>query len=228
MPHNPESFADLVVMTVKAAMAPVLERIAAAEQQTKEFQARLAEMTSLRDRVTVVETKAAVPPQPADMSPVLERIAGLELRHSDDLAHVGKAVSAVSERIAVLETRAPVPGPAGADGKDGADGLGFDDLDVEFDGDRTVLLKVARGSRVKSWPIVLPFMRQQGVYQEGHTYTTGDVVTWGGSQWHCEAETTTKPGDGSKAWTLVVKRGRDGKDGRDAPGVPPVVSIGRK
>lgn len=276
MPHNPDAFADMVVLAVKAAMAPVLERIAATEQQTKELQARLAELTSLRDRVTAVETKAAIPPVVAPTGPTSAEIevlvrdrlepftksldglthrltvietapppvvpmaapigptpAEAELAMRDRLEPLTKQLATLSERMAVLEVRPPVtgpPGPAGADGvngKDGVDGLGFDDMDVEFDGDRTVLLKFARGSRVKSWPIVLPFMRQQGVYQEGHTYTTGDVVTWGGSQWHCEAETTTKPGDGSKAWTLVVKRGRDGKDGRDAPGAPPVVSVGR-
>jgi hypothetical protein len=40
----------------------------------------------------------------------------------------------------------------------------------------------------------------------------GDVVTFGGSMWHCNAATEEKPGDGSAAWTLAAKRGRDGKD----------------
>jgi hypothetical protein len=66
----------------------------------------------------------------------------------------------------------------------------------------------------------------EGVYQDGKSYEFGHLVTWAGSSWHCNEPTTTKPGDGSKAWTLMVKRGRDGKDGRDAVTVP-VVSVGR-
>lgn len=121
-------------------------------------------------------------------------------------------------------------GPAGKDGlngKDGQDGLGFEDLQAEFDGDRTLVLKFARGSTKKTFPIVLPFLRYQGVFVEGKQYTEGDVVTFGGSSWTCVMPTTAKPETtaGAKAWTLCVKRGRDGRDGKDAPSLP-VVSIG--
>ena len=71
--------------------------------------------------------------------------------------------------------------------------------------------------------------RKQGIIFEitdGKTYERGDGVTWAGSEWHCNEPTTTKPGDGSKAWTLKVKRGRDGKDGRDAM-TAPVLSVKR-
>lgn len=53
-----------------------------------------------------------------------------------------------------------------------------------------------------------------GVFVEGKSYDVGDVTTWAGSTWHCNEPTETKPGDGSKAWTLMVKRGRDGKDAK--------------
>ena len=32
------------------------------------------------------------------------------------------------------------------------------------------------------------------VWREGE-YEGGDVVTWGGSAWHCKMKTTAKPGD---------------------------------
>ena len=54
------------------------------------------------------------------------------------------------------------------------------------------------------------------------------MATWGGSTFHCNETTTSKPGE-SKAWTLMVKRGRDGKDGRDlspAATALPVVTVG--
>src|SRR3954468_12011497 len=104
-------------------------------------------------------------------------------------------------------------GAKGIDGKDGADGLGFSDLSVLHDGERTVTFRFQKGSDVTDIPIVFPVEIYQGVYVDSRTYTRGDSVTWGGSEWHCNDTTTTKPGDGSKNWTLKVKRGRDGKDG---------------
>lgn len=61
----------------------------------------------------------------------------------------------------------------------------------------------------------VPSMVYRGVFREGEEYSPGDTVTWGGSLWHCNELTKDKPLDGSKAWQLAAKRGRDGKDGRD-------------
>ena len=219
-PELLEALAGEVALLIKAALGPVLERLAVAEARLTQTLAYDQALSELRDRVLVGETKtAAAVPTPIDLAPVLERLA------------------AVSERVAVVETRAPVPGPAGQDGTkgvdgvnglngaDGRDGLGFDDLTVAFDGDRTLDLTFLRGTEKKSFPIVLPFLRYVGVYQDGKTYDVGDVTTWAGSTWHCKTATATKPGEGSAAWTLIVKRGRDGSDGRDAPGVLPVVKV---
>lgn len=241
------------------ALSTLRDRVVAAETKAAIPAAPDASLGELRDRLLVLETKAAIPPVPVlplppeagfddlrdrivnlearsagpsvtDMSlvDVRERIARLEARTADDA--FSKEMGILRERVAVVEVRAQVPGPAGkdgADGKNGVDGLGFDDLSVDFDGDRTLALKFERGSLKKSFPITLPFMRQQGVYTEGKQYVLGDVVTWGGSQWHCNEETSTKPGEGAKSWTLVVKRGRDGKDGRDGHDAGlPVVKAG--
>jgi hypothetical protein len=227
MPLNPEAFAEMVVLTVQAAMAPLLERVAATEQKNIELQARVTELVELRDRVTVMEVKTAAPPTTGPTP------AEMELSLRDRTEPLTKQIAGLSERIAVLEVRAPVAGPAGADGKDGivgkdgADGLGFDDLMAEQTDERSFTIKAQRGDRIKAIGTVrFPVPIQQGVYQNGKAYEKGDLVTWDGSQWNCEAETTTdRPGEGSKAWKLVVKRGRDGKDGRDAVTVP-VVSIG--
>jgi hypothetical protein len=114
-------------------------------------------------------------------------------------------------------------GTNGLNGKDGADGLGFDDLSLLYDGERTFTFRFQRASVVKEFPTKvegLPLYR--GVFMEGKTYERGDSTTWGGSEWHCNEPTTTKPGDGSKSWTLKVKRGRDGRDGHDAVSTPVV------
>jgi hypothetical protein len=339
MPRDLDGLADIVVLTVKNAMAPVLERLALVEQENARLKTDMAGVGSLRDRIVTVETKAAMPtpaaivpeavdltplaervavveaalarleghepqiadvrerlvsvetkaampvamPEPVDLTPLTGRIAVLESNaaalvpvvHSvgewrdrlvavetktaasqpttantdtvkpaevellirKSLDPVLSSVSEARERIVSLEARAPIPGPAGKDGIDGkdgkdgergTDGLGFDDMDVEFDGDRTLSLKFARGKDVRRWPIVLPFQRYQGVFMDGKSYETGDVVTWAGSTWHANEPTSMKPGDGSKAWTLSVKKGRDGKDGAPVgAGGLPIVSVNR-
>jgi hypothetical protein len=200
---DPEALADVVVQTIDLALGPVLERLAAAE-------ARLSTLGDLRDRVVTVETKTAMPVEVprVDLTPVLERVAVAETKLAD-LARlealasdVQRSASVLGERVAVLETRPQLPGPMGEPGPAGKDGVDGKD-----------------GA---------PGLSFEGVYQEGKSYELGHLVTWGGSSWHCNEPTTTKPGDGSKAWTLMVKRGRDGRDGADAPGALPVVSVGRR
>jgi hypothetical protein len=119
-------------------------------------------------------------------------------------------------------------GAPGLNGKDGADGLGFDDLSVLHDGERTVTFTFTQGDRVKAFPVVFPVDIYRGVWVEGKQYERGDGVTWAGAVWHANGETLTKPGDGSKDWTLKVKKGRDGRDGKVAQGSPQMkISGGR-
>ena len=101
------------------------------------------------------------------------------------------------------------------DGKDGEPGLGFDDLTVEYDGERTIRLKMERGEMVKESSIVLPVNIDRGIYGEGKQYETGDSVTWAGSYWIAQRATSSKPDSADSGWRLAVKRGRDGKDGRN-------------
>lgn len=101
------------------------------------------------------------------------------------------------------------------DGKDGEPGLGFDDLAVEHDGERTIKLKMQRGEMVKEMSFVLPVNIDRGIYSESKQYEAGDSVTWAGSYWIAQRSTTTKPDAPDSGWRLAVKRGRDGKDGRN-------------
>jgi hypothetical protein len=88
------------------------------------------------------------------------------------------------------------PGAPGRDGRDGIDGVGFDDLSAEYDGERTITLRAARGDNVKEWSWQMPVVIDRGVYRDGTQYEKGDATTFG---------------DG---WRLAVKRGRDGKDAK--------------
>ena len=92
-------------------------------------------------------------------------------------------------------------------GADGADGVGFDDLSVEYDGDRTVTVKAVSGERVKAFPITLPMVIYRGVWREADTYTKGDAVTADGSMWIARETPTGKPGTMASGWQLAVKRG---------------------
>jgi len=121
------------------------------------------------------------------------------------------------ERVATLEAHAPVPGPPGPAGRDGADGIGPQQLGVTQRDDRSFTITAAHGDHVTEIGTArFAVDIYRGVWTEGRAYEPGDGVTWAGSEWHCQTTTTTKPGDGSKAWTLKVKRGRDGKDGKGA------------
>lgn len=108
-----------------------------------------------------------------------------------------------------------VPKPAdGKDGRDGSDGIGFDDLTVEHDGERGIVLRFARGSEVKEFPMSFPVTIDRGVYKDDSAYQRGDAVTWGGSLWIAQKDAPdSKPGMGD-GWRLAVKKGRDGKDGK--------------
>jgi hypothetical protein len=213
-------------------LGPLLERLATTE-------AGLKALSDIKERIVAIETKAAVPPPAPDLGDLRERLATVEAcTHVqgtlEAAVHVTeKALATVSERVAVLETRAPVAGPAGAPGingkdgtpgRDGVDGLGFDDLQVVQVDERRFTVKAIKGDRVKDiGTLTFPVLIYRGVYLENKTYEPGDVVTWAGSTWNANEPTSTKPGEGSKAWTLIVKRGRDGKDGKD--GDPPAATV---
>src|SRR5678816_1241242 len=105
MPRDPEADGALIVLTVKAALAPVLERVAELAQQTRDMRARIDELTSLRDRVVTVETKSAMPsPSPIhdsgamDLSPLLARMVAVET--------LIKTQGDLRDRVLVMETKA--------------------------------------------------------------------------------------------------------------------------
>jgi hypothetical protein len=134
---------------------------------------------------------------------------------------LGKAISSLSGRLDALpvpkDGRDGLPGATGTpgrDGKDGApgkDGLGFDDLAVEYDGERAFTLKFLRGAESKEFAFTLPLVLDRGVWREGRAYAKGDAVTWGGSTWIAQRATDAKPDAADGSWRLSVKKGRDAK-----------------
>jgi hypothetical protein len=127
---------------------------------------------------------------------------------------VGKDVEAADVARAVEGLLATWDRPAnGRDGIDGKDGLGFDELSVGFDESTGYVLRFARGTETKEFPIAAPWYA--GTWQAGRRYPKGAKVTKKGAEWTAKADTFAIPGE-SKDWQLSAKGGRDG---RDAPGV---------
>ena len=58
-------------------------------------------------------------------------------------------------------------GSMASDGKDGADGLGFDDMTARLAEDgSTVLFEWARGELVRQFPLTFPILVYRGVWKE--------------------------------------------------------------
>jgi len=117
--------------------------------------------------------------------PLARTVAALETTG----AALTDAVGDVRARLAVLEDRQPLPGPAGPAGPPGRDGRdGVDGKDGAG-------------------------LRYLGVHVAGKAYDVGDLVTSGGSAWYCGRTTTSAPGT-SGDWQLMVKHGRDARGAR--------------
>lgn len=102
--------------------------------------------------------------------------------------------------------------PKPKDGRDGTDGLGFDDLTIDRKDLRTAVLRFKRGEQVKEFAIDLPVLNYRGIYKRGDDYDVGDIVTWGGHMFHCDTKNDGRidPGKDGAPWTQCVKRGNDG------------------
>src|SRR5687767_1950820 len=115
MPRDMQPYADVMLLAVKSAQAPVLERLASLEQVNRELQARVNELIGMRDRLTVVETKAAQPlpevPE-VNLSPVLERVAGVEARLSTLGDLRDRVVTIETKSVQPLQVPEPVPVPS--------------------------------------------------------------------------------------------------------------------
>jgi hypothetical protein len=57
-----------------------------------------------------------------------------------------------------------------------------------------------------------PTLKYAGTWCEGG-FKAGELVTHAGSCWHANTDTISKPGTNAD-WTMVVRRGADGKDAR--------------
>lgn len=118
-----------------------------------------------------------------------------------------KAMQPIVNRLVMLEAREPLKG------EPGRDGFGLEDFSVEAIDERTVDLRFTRGDETHSYELKFPVPVYRNVFKQGESYARGDIVTWGGCAWYCEKDTGEKPEAGEN-WSLMVKKGRDGKDAK--------------
>lgn len=207
---DPEEMRQAVALQVKAAVE-ALPKPQDGRSVTAEDVAPL-----LREEVAKAVSALPVPKDSVGLAgAVIDRHGALVLTLSDgtqkDLGPVvGK--DADPERLASLVRDEAAKIPVPRDGKDGRDGFGFDDMAVEHDGERAIVLRFARGDQTKEFALNIPAVLDRGVWREGASYAKGDAVTWAGSLWIAQEGTAEKPETGH-GWRLAVKRGRDGKDG---------------
>jgi hypothetical protein len=132
--------------------------------------------------------------------------------------YVAAAVARVAaELTAELEARvaAVPPGPPGAPGKDGhdgaagprgRDGVGIDDVSVEYDGERTLTLTVARGGIVKTFPVTLAIPLDRGGWSAAKVYFRGDLVSYHGHAWLCQQPHGGRETRRGTTWRPVIWR----------------------
>lgn len=102
-----------------------------------------------------------------------------------------------------------IDGKDGANGRDGRDGFTLDDLSVELKDGRTLLMTLRSDDRTVTREVQLaglPIYR--GIYTAKGAYQDGDLVTYGGSVWLAQKQTSEPPKGPGDAWRLVVKGGK--------------------
>jgi hypothetical protein len=109
-----------------------------------------------------------------------------------------------------------VLGRDGAPGRDGKDGADFSKAEIDWEGERTLVIRGEGGEIRKT--ISVPM--DKGYYREGMACEKADVVTHDGNAWIALRDTKAKPCHENKEdWRLFARKGRDGRDGKD--GKPP-------
>ena len=110
----------------------------------------------------------------------------------------------------------------GKDGANGADGIGFDDLSFDYDGEREFSIKASRDGRVKEAKFTVPTVIDRGYWRDGVKAKSGDGWTEGGHWWICKADTDSRPGHDNPAWRMGARAGKDRDTVRAKPAGGPV------
>jgi hypothetical protein len=220
-----EAFADQLFEATSAhiekALAPLLAEITALKAANEDLAARVARAEARPEPQAGESGKDGAPASDEQVAKAVADYlaANPPQKGADGKDGVGLAGAMIDREGALVVTLSdgkavPLGSVVGKDGEAGKAGLGFRDMDIERPDERTLRFKFARDDQEEVYDIHLEHPIYRGVFKAGEVYGLGDAVTWAGSLWICGADATTdKPGEGSDAWQLAVKKGRDGKDG---------------
>jgi integrin beta 3 len=143
---------------------------------------------------------------------------------------IGVCLALGQQCLAEVRALARQPGPPGPQGPPGRNAADLELFKNYIDQCVAVRLGAAKatspdGGRTLRWQfgsnvveVKTAIVLDAGVWKDGTAYSQGDGVTWAGSFWIAQGDTSAKPGGESDDWRLAVKRGRDGKDGKSEPG----------
>lgn len=226
-----EAVATLVVEQSKDVVAALADEI----RQVRETVSALPTAPEPMDKDAIVaEVRALIPdPQPGkDGAPGEIGPKGDKGDPgADGIGLAGAIIDRHGELVVTLtngeaKTLGPVIGKDGApgeNGKDGQDGLGWEDMDEALSDDgRTVIRRYVHGDKIKEFRHKFAIPLDRGVYKDDTDYEKGDMVSWAGSSWIAQKDNKgQKPDSAGGCWRLAVKRGRDGKDGKDGGSTPP-------
>lgn len=202
---DPQKFGEELAAIVKAATAPLIARIDQLQEEAARNAARVADLEKALQSVE--------PGPKGDLGP-----PGRDgEKGADGVGLAGALIDRDGRLVLTLSNGeakelGPVVGKDGERGKDGADGLGFDDLSFVEDEAGRPVAKFQRGDVVKS--VTLPCIIDRGIYSGKASYLRGDAVTYGGSLYIAQKDAPEgNPCDGNgEFWRLAVKKGRDGRD----------------
>jgi len=91
---------------------------------------------------------------------------------------------------------------------------GIADVQIEQKDARNFTVRTLQtNGKAQETAFAVPVMVYRNVYKDDATYQQGDTVTWSSSLWHADQDNPPgKPGTKDSGWTLVAKKGRDGKN----------------
>lgn len=176
--------------------------------ETRALAARLAQCEA--DLKTVSQLVIADDGMLMQMTPGGEARCLGRVKGADGVSVIGAKVVDEQLLIALSDGKELVAGKVKGDR--GQPGPNLQDFDTDWrPDDKVLILSLDDGETKVSHELFFPYPRDAGVWTEGKAYLKGDGVTWGGSFWIAQDDTSDKP-DIGKGWRLAVKRGRDGKD----------------
>lgn len=139
---------------------------------------------------------------------------------ADGVGLAGAMINRDSELVITTTKGEPVNlgrvvGSDGVPGRDGKDGADFTDAELDYDGERGLIIRGKGGEIVKRLPIPI----DRGYWREGMRAEKSDIVTEAGNAWIALKDTDKKPAlENKEDWRIFARKGRDGAQGE--PGRP--------